>query len=149
MVTIFSCLNPNITISLPIPYNIQDLYQIQLTTHASTLINCLNDNGTLDTISRIRLKEMQLANWILEDIFMDIISTDFNVKGNLLSQILKELSINNIIMNSSFGRIITIREYLQNNKLYKSNIISLRKRNLYFIDQIFNSITDYKLGSIE
>lgn len=72
---------PNVAIVLQEPYNIPDLNQIQLTIHAATLINCLNDDGTLGTIAKIWLKELQLHNWMLSDFLTQIAETKEQFPG--------------------------------------------------------------------
>lgn len=100
-----STTTPNSSLILPEPYNLPDIYQIQLTIHTTNLINSLNDAGTLRTLTKIRLKELQMTNWLLDDFFSPNTINPIKICNNLSSIILQQFLRLNININFTYTQI--------------------------------------------
>lgn len=142
-----SATTPNAFFTLSEPYNLPDINQIQLTIHIINFINSLNNNDTLGMLTKISLKELQLSNWFLTDFLSPTTLNPLKIKNNLTGKILQQLLNLNINIASPNTKIfehtggyITIKQILNDDKLYKSNIISLKHCNLFFIDQIIDPL---------
>jgi Reverse transcriptase (RNA-dependent DNA polymerase) len=141
-----SSTTPNIAPSLPQPYNIPSVQQIQLITHTTTFLNCINDTGPLGIITRIRLKDLQIHTWQLDNFLSNI--KNIKTKNNLFGRTLKELAHLDISVTAALNNLfeykggkIPIRNILKDDNLYNSCTKSLRNRNLYFMDQLIDPVS--------
>lgn len=124
---------PNSSLALPEPYNLPDIYQIQLIIHTINFINSLNDIGTLGTLIKIRLKELQTSNWLLKDFFSSNTLNSLKIKNNLAEAVLQQLLWLNINISSPYTKIfkqtggnIEIKHILTNDNLYRKSLKSVK-----------------------
>ncbi|RHZ59961.1 hypothetical protein Glove_360g41 [Diversispora epigaea] len=137
---------PNSAIRHPGIYNLKSISELQNESQINGLIHRLNDAGSVGTSTFIRLEDIQLLNWESTNILIND-KIKLNVNNNLSGQILNiahSLGINfqGPRIQELFqwkGGNFPIKIVLNNDKLYKSSVKSLRRRHLLFLDQIIDT----------
>ncbi|RHZ87981.1 hypothetical protein Glove_27g56 [Diversispora epigaea] len=137
---------PNSAIRHPGIYNLKSISELQNESQINGLIHRLNDAGSVGTSTFICLKDIQLLNWEPTNILIND-KIKLNANNNLSGQILNiahSLGINfqGPRIQELFqwkGGNFSIKVVLNNDKLYKSSVKSLRHRYLLFLDQIIDT----------
>jgi exonuclease III/ribonuclease HI len=128
-------------------YNLKNIWDLQIESQISGLINRLNDRGTAGKSTLIRLKQAQVKSWEPANILTEEIGSDFGGKGNFSATLIKVankmgIRFENTEMESIFqwsGGSTDIRKTLDNRILYKKALAQLRERKLMYVDQIIDS----------
>ncbi|RHZ70361.1 hypothetical protein Glove_272g24 [Diversispora epigaea] len=141
-----TCTVPSSAIRHPRIYNLKSISELQNESQINGLIHRLNDAGSVGTSTFICLKDIQLLNWEPTNILISD-KIKLNANNNLFGQILNiahSLGINfqGPRIQELFqwkGANFPIKVVLNNDKLYKSSVKSLRRHHLLFLDQIIDT----------
>ncbi|CAJ0908002.1 15184_t:CDS:2, partial [Entrophospora sp. SA101] len=126
-------------------YNLTDLHNLQTQHHVTKLIIRLNSKGLMGDTTNIRLLDLQNKIWsdkcILQHIPTDPIPRGINLIYDIL-QLAKDAAITfcnhgtNDNTHSFNSESSTIKEILNNYKLFKQGLTFLQKYNIRFIKQL-------------
>ena len=145
---------PNSTIYHKGIYNLKSIWEVQLESQISNLLNRLNDKGDAGTSTVIRLKQFQLKAWNSENLFKVGIPENANCINNFNAEVFKQankLKINfeNHDLEKLFewkGGTVPIKEIARTVKQYNIWTKGLKKREIIFLDQIVEKSTNNLLS---
>jgi len=136
---------PNPTIHHKSFYRLKSIWEIQLESQITNLLNRLNNIDHPGTSTLIRLKQAQIKHWEPSNILSNNIVHN-SYKKNLSAQILKTANKLNITFSDSQwtdifqwkGGHISIKTLLKSDTVYNKAISSLKKNSIMFVDQLIN-----------